>query len=70
MPTIMIDLHPQYVTDAQGERLAVMLSVAEYRSILEELEMQEDIAAYDQAKAAGGESVPYDVVRRELGLAQ
>jgi len=66
----MIALHPQYVTDADGHRIAVQLSVEEYERLLDEAEMAEDIAAYQAAKAAGGEAVPYEQVRRELGLAE
>jgi hypothetical protein len=66
----MIALHPQYVTDEKGTRIAVQLPAAEFEQLLEELEMAEDIAAYDRAKAAGGDAVPYEQVRRELGLAQ
>ncbi len=56
----MIELHPQYVTDAEGHRIAVQLSVEEYASLLEEVEMADDIAAYDQAKAPEGETVPLE----------
>jgi len=64
----MIDLHPQYVTDAAGTRVAVQLSVDEYERLLDEAEMVEDIVAYQAAKAAGGEAVPYEQIRSELGL--
>ena len=66
----MIALHPQYVTDEKGTRLSVILPAAEYAQLLEELEMVEDVAAYDRAKAEGGDPVPYEQVRRELGLAR
>ncbi len=64
----MVVLHPQFVVDANGTRTGVVLPPEEYDQLLEELEMMDDVAAYDRAKAAGGESVPYEVVRRELGL--
>ncbi|WP_127478654.1 hypothetical protein [Sulfurivermis fontis] len=31
-------LHPQYVTDEQGNRVSVILSVAEYNELLEDLD--------------------------------
>lgn len=65
----MIDLHPQYVTDAAGTRVAVQLSVEEYEQLLDEAEMVEDIVAYQAAKAEDGEAVPYEHIRSELGLA-
>lgn len=66
----MIDLHPQYVIDAKGDRTAVMLPVEEFHSLLRELEMREDVAAYDRAREEGGPSISYDAMRRELGLAE
>ena len=66
----MIDLHPQYVVDAKGDRTAVMLPVDEFRALLQELDMREDVAAYDRAKDEGGLTTSYDVLRRELGLTE
>lgn len=44
-------LNPQFVTDSKGRKTAVQLSVKEYEYLLEELEMKEDIALYEKAKA-------------------
>ena len=44
----MISLHPQIITDTAGKQL-VVLSMKEYKNILEELE---DIKLYDKAKIA------------------
>lgn len=66
----MIALHPHFVTDEHGTRLAVMLPANEYAQLLEELEDIEDLRAYEQAKTEGGEPIPYEQVRRELGLSQ
>ncbi len=44
-------LNPQYVTDKKGRRTAVQLSVKEYKYLLEELEMKEDIALYEKVMA-------------------
>ena len=63
-------MHPQYVIDAKGDRTAVMLPVEEFRSLLRELEMREDVAAYDRAREEGGASISYDAMRRELGLSE
>ena len=56
----MIALHPKFVTDEHGARLAVMLPAEEYAQLLEELEMADDVAAYDRAKAEGGDLVPFE----------
>ena len=49
-------LNPQFVTDKKGRRMAVQLSVKEYRYLIEELEMKEDIALYKKVKADKNES--------------
>ena len=45
----MIDIHPQYLTDTAGKKL-VVLPLHEFDSLIEELEEQEDIRLFDQAK--------------------
>jgi DNA-binding XRE family transcriptional regulator len=44
----------------------VSIPRAEYLRLLEAAEMLADVAAYDRAMAAGGESFPLDVVKRIL----
>lgn len=46
----MIAVHPQYIKDANGQKLLVILPVKEFDTIIEELEELEDIKLYDQAK--------------------
>ena len=50
----------EYVINESGERVRVILDVAEYRRLVEAAEELEDIAAYDEAKAAieNGEDRP------------
>lgn len=56
----MLTVHPQYITDTAGQKL-VVLSVNEFRSIMEELEELEDIRLYDEAKKNDtGERIPMD----------
>jgi PHD/YefM family antitoxin component YafN of YafNO toxin-antitoxin module len=55
----MVSLHPQYITDTAGERL-VVLPVAEFNSIIEELEELDDIRLYDEAKKDNdNERIPF-----------
>lgn len=56
----------QYVTDQDGKRKAVLLSLKEYRRILKDLEELEAIRAYDAAKASGDDEVPFDVATTEI----
>ena len=49
-------LNPQFVTDKKGRKMAVQLSVKEYKYLLEELEMKKDIALYEKVKSDKNES--------------
>jgi len=53
----------RYVVDDSGKRVEVLVGVAEFEKILEELE---SIRAYDAAKAANDESIPLDQAFREI----
>jgi len=46
-----IALKPQYVTDEEGHRQAVVLSLAEFEAILELIEDHNDAEALDKAVA-------------------
>lgn len=56
----MVTIHPQYITDKQGNKLSVVLPLNEFKTIMEELEELEDIRLYDEAKAANEQSIPTD----------
>lgn len=56
----MEEIHPQYITDAEGNRVSVILPIEEYKALLEELEMQEDIRMYDEVKASQEPSIPIE----------
>jgi hypothetical protein len=54
-------LHPQYVTDSNGRAVSVLLTMKEFKSILEDLEDLEDIKIYDKAKKNDdGVRIPMD----------
>jgi predicted DNA-binding protein YlxM (UPF0122 family) len=40
----------QYITDDEGNKVAVILPIKKYKQMLEDLEMKEDVALYDKAK--------------------
>jgi hypothetical protein len=44
-----IALKPQYLTDSEGHRKAVVLSLEEFQAIMELIEDQLDAAAFDNA---------------------
>jgi DNA-binding transcriptional regulator GbsR (MarR family) len=69
----MITTAPQYITDRHGKRISVILPVKEYESILErykrileELEDQEDVRLYDEAKSSEEEYLPAEEVFRYI----
>ena len=41
---------PQYITNLSGKKISVILPIKDYEYMLEELEEQEDIRLYDEAK--------------------
>jgi PHD/YefM family antitoxin component YafN of YafNO toxin-antitoxin module len=55
-----------YVIDEQGNPIGVVLDIADYRKLLEELEELESIRAYDAAKASGDEAIPFDQAVAEI----
>ena len=56
----MISLEPQYITDNAGKKISVVLSMKEFKAIIEELEELEDIKLYDDAKKSNEPSIPID----------
>jgi hypothetical protein len=54
-------LHPQFVTDENGNRISVLLPLTEYEALLEDLEdLQDALKARDEP------SIPWERVRAEL----
>ena len=45
----------KYLVDQNGKQIAVVLDIADYHKLLEELEELDAIRAYDRAKASDGE---------------
>jgi hypothetical protein len=62
----MLTLHPEYVVDEQQRRKAVLLPLAEWDRIVEDLEDLDDIRAFDAAKAGSQETIPFDRAVREI----
>jgi PHD/YefM family antitoxin component YafN of YafNO toxin-antitoxin module len=51
---------PRYITDKKGKKLSVVISIAEYNQMIEELEELEDIRLYDAVKARKEKSIPFE----------
>ena len=56
----MIIVHPQYITDAEGNKISVILPVKEFEALLEELDEMEDVRLYDEAMKEDEESIPIE----------
>lgn len=62
----MTKFKENYVIDPQGNPIGVVLDIADYRKLLEELEELESIRAYDAAKASGDEAIPFEQAISEI----
>ncbi len=62
----MITLKERYMIDDQGNRVGVVLDMADYQKLLEELEELESLRAYDRAKASGDQAIPLDQAIAEI----
>ncbi len=54
----MLTVTPQYITDSAGKKISVVLSIKEFKAIMEELEELKDIRLYDEAKKSNEPSIP------------
>ena len=55
-----------FVIDDKGKQIGVILDIAKYRKLLEEIEELESIRAYDAAKAAKDEAIPFEQAISEI----
>ena len=62
----MIKFKENYVIDEQGNPIGVVLDIADYRKLLEELEELESIRAYDAAKASGDKEITFEQAISEI----
>ena len=56
----------KYLTDERGEKVSVVLDMAEYQRLIEDAEELDAIRAYDAAKASGEASVPFEQAAKEI----
>ena len=62
-------MHPQYIIDTAGRKL-VVLSVSEFDSLMDELDLSEDIKLFDRAVLANEPSVPAEETFKKLDKTQ
>ena len=56
----------RFLIDEEGHRVSVLLDIADYEKMLEELEELDSIRAYDAAKASGDEVIPFEQALQEI----
>lgn len=56
----MITVNPNYITDNAGKKISVVLTIKEFKELMEELEEMDDIKLYDEAQKPIEPSVPID----------
>ena len=56
----------QFVVDDSGQRRAIILDIEQYEKLVEEAEELEAIRAYDVAKAATDEAIPFEQAVTEI----
>lgn len=54
----VLQIQPQFITDKKGKILSVVISMAMYKKIMEDLEELDDIRQYDAVKARKEKSIP------------
>jgi PHD/YefM family antitoxin component YafN of YafNO toxin-antitoxin module len=64
---VVMDAHEErYVVDRNGNRVGVVLNMAEYERLLADLEELESIRAFDRAKASGEPRIPFERAVTEI----
>lgn len=56
----------RYLVDEEGNRVGVVIGIAEYEKMLDELDELSAIRAYDLAKAGDGEAIPFEQAVEEI----
>ncbi|MDZ4792945.1 MAG: hypothetical protein SGI83_01575 [Bacteroidota bacterium] len=56
----VIKKEPQYITDKKGKKLSVVISLTQYKQILDNLEELDDIKLYDPVKNRKEKSIPFN----------
>jgi len=61
-----MEVRERYITDSEGNRLGVVLSLEEYQHLLDELEELNEIRAYDAAKQSNDEVLSFEQATTDI----
>jgi hypothetical protein len=56
----------QYITDGKGRKKGIIISLRDYKKMLDDIEELESIRAYDAAKSSGDERIPFGQAIAEI----
>ena len=62
----MLSGRERYLVDAEGNRIKVVLDIADYHQLLAALEELDDLRAYDEAKAFAEVAIPLEQAIAEI----
>ena len=62
----MIKVKERIVLDEKGRKVSVILNVKDYKRLLDYIEDIEDVIAYDKAKSAKREVIPFEQAVKEI----
>ncbi len=62
---MIIEKH-HFIVDDKGNWTAIILDIAEYEKLMEEIEELEAIRAYDAAVVSGDEAIPFEQAANEI----
>jgi hypothetical protein len=62
----MVSMNENFVVDKEGHKIGVFLDIKSYEHLVDELEELEDIRAFDEAKTAKDEAIPFKQAVQEI----
>jgi hypothetical protein len=62
-------LHPQYITDENGQRVSVVLPIRQWQQVLDELDELDDTRLYDEVKARNESTITLAQYRQKRAAA-
>ena len=62
----MLSVHPQYIVDEASAQQAVIIQIKEWQGIVEQLEMLDDIVAYDKSKQKVDKVISFEQAIKEI----
>ena len=65
---VMTKLKERFIVDEQGNRISVILDIADYQALLDRLEELESIREYEAAKRPQDREIPFEKAVGEIDI--